>query len=600
MTSIRPRYELRIVLLAASILLGLQAFPHSAHAKPRRVAVVCDGPSTLLVGRFQRSMEIALASGKSKVHVVGASELVAANVVSGELPDWPMPSSAARAQAAEQLKAAQNAYYANRLAEALDQLKSVDALVEEFPSDPDGIQVQAQLWRAAVHLGSGDKAEAAAAASAALRLRPDVEVDLSLFSPPVAELVKSLRARATTVALRLDHVPPGTQIRIDSGATVSDPLLRLPPGRHHLLLRAPGYRVVRGETSISENTRLTLPLPVAVPEAIAAAFPSDDESVRLDRAQRKSLEDFAQRLHVDAVVLGRIEDSTRFWIWRASQPAALQQSPELPSSDPKRVVAWLQTSLAQGAPVAAAPGLEISAQTILGLRAHAMEWDGCGPNCIRGLQTPGAGVQVEACGRRNRFEGIARVSWLRYTGELSFVNDAQGATVCAQSPCSADAGATLSASARAGYVLSESAAHRISVRAGIEFASHASDGLTDPSGPVGILPGYLRLAPHVGAAAQWNLGPLQLTVSGGAEPVALWWDHPSGALGSPAGSVAFDARMDAGWRLAGRWTLGANAWLRQQQLQYDGTGTSRLNPSPRNAVLTDRVTGLGLRISRGF
>lgn len=200
--------------------------------------------------------------------------LLASTLAHASEPSKPVPAriEASAQPIKDQLKAAADAYYADQMTAALDQLSQLtgrlDALKDQHV--PAGVRASLHLWRVAVFLAQNDAEHAASEARQALELDPDRSADLSVFPPAVATLLDQERAKltsATNVMVKVLGAPAGSILAVDDHPLATDHV-SLPPGRHWISVQAPGFRYLdRSFDTAREQTldlrRMLQPLVIA-------------------------------------------------------------------------------------------------------------------------------------------------------------------------------------------------------------------------------------------------------------------------------------------------------------------------------------------------
>ncbi len=283
---IEPSFLLAATVLAVS----------TGGTATRTVGLICVGDEPARVGYFQRVIEERLSQlpGIVVVPTEKLVDLLAPTVAEGESAVAP----AVRDEAERLHHEATEAFFANRLALALDRFAAHATVLDGHDGFTLAERVRVRLWRATVFLLLDDRSQAEREVIEALVLDPALKVDLTEFRRSVQSLVEELRPRLPpVVSISVTDAPSDARFSVDGGETALP--LRLVPGRHRLVVSSRGRRSVSQTVEATADASLSIPLPIAVDAEVEGALTSLVWQGRPSAGHAAALADLAGLLDVE-------------------------------------------------------------------------------------------------------------------------------------------------------------------------------------------------------------------------------------------------------------------------------------------------------------
>ncbi len=318
-----------------------------------RLAVICIGGDPAATGDAQASLERKLAT--PEVTIVGAAEIASFLALEAEAPPERVPSAGALEEEGRLLSQAKQAYWDGDAPQVLSRVGSLAALAEKNGTLDDARRAQLALLRAAAFLVSKDERRAREEAEEALWLDPALAVDLRTYRPSVAELVESARQTVpVTHVLTVTNIPLAARVAVDGRAVEKDRVVLL-PGKHRIVVTAPGRGRVARIVEVSADTSIGANLPLRLDAAMEAVI---GRVVVQGHAQeaKEILSPLAKKLAADRVLLVVLRaGGARAALWDA-------KSETLSPAEP-RIAEWTRARLAPGTQTGPRPRLYVAAST---------------------------------------------------------------------------------------------------------------------------------------------------------------------------------------------------------------------------------------------
>ncbi|HVO31335.1 MAG TPA: hypothetical protein VMV18_11380 [bacterium] len=582
-----------------------------------RVGIVVVGEDPIAAGALQKDLERML-SATPGISVRPAGELASKLVVpktAAAAAAAAGPDAATKAQAAQLLDDAKNAYYDDESAKALDRLAKLEDLQERTGGFPALQRVQMRLWRSAVFLALKDEQQASDEALTALSLDPDLVIDLKELPPSLGELVDKVRkTRLKIVSVIVSGLPPVAEIHVDGRSVPSR--FRTAAGHHKVSVSSPGRLDVTREFDATGDMSLSMPLPLAVPADATEAI-NDLAFGSASSPAGPALSALAAKLNVDWLVPVAAHSTphteARPMIARANGtvdwtgdviPAGPDETTRLNDAiGPK-----LRAAIAKAQKLAheeheavlAEAGWHETPTAGLGVAARYRTLDG-GAGTVK-LMFAGTGpvLGVAAVNRGVWIDGA--LSWITYAPSTLEVQLPDG------SKKSAGGGATLDAGIGAGlrHALSANGYQDgPSIRYGLTVLveQHSGPDVKTASGVgLGIMPSWMRVSPQLGLGARFPFGRgLALTADGNIAPFGYWADSPGKVYGtSTTAALSYGAHVAVTGGETGKlqWQL---AWTASMAgADHKGTAQVPTNPVMVSTKERENVQLLTLGIAKRF
>lgn len=553
-------------------MLGV-ALPAWARDEPT-VSVIVVGDRPAAAAQLQGLLETQLRELHSiDEELVGRARV--ARIVGSQEPQSPGDTQAERARRRAQLKRASEAYYRDESAEALRRLSEVERLQELHASVPVAERIELHLWRTAVFILMNNLPGAQQEAEQALALDPGLKVDLDVFRPSLDRLVSAQRSRGTKVRVRLAGLPAGAVTVVDSRRTKSEMILR--SGRHYLEVTAPGYYALHRAFDANTDTVLDVSLAVRLPPRLEELLSQTTQSGKAGPLVTEALEQLADRLHADVIVVGLVRgQQRRVLVWRtdglarwtnviASDVAVAQAAAELVDDLPRHRSIVRKPQEPRPDPTPSTQIVDYDVTLLAGTYAMSLEGTGGGFHVV----SVGAGPALHARARQQSFAFLGDVAAVAYGAQLNLPDGTQRVQY---------AGLGFDARIGAGYALDLPLDPL--VWAGGAYHLQWANDVADSSGNLGVLPSHSALAPELGLAAGAQMGHVQWRAHAAVRPVALW--RLSGATPSLGDDASFTPALSWGadatlWKW-GSWRVGVGYRGSRTRVAFTGLAHSAVTP----------------------
>lgn len=597
------------------ILAGCGLGPRPAFADAVRVAIVPVGNPQVAVPLATRvADELVSAEG---IQVVPQAEVFKALEVSiktapvsnakPEIPMWPGEEVAEK-----ELEQARDAYYDDRLADALDHLNKVEA---QHDSDwvPATKRLELALWYAAVYLGLQDDASAHTQAERAVALRPEMEVNTRVFPPSVARLVDEIqKATPGSATILLQGIPEGASVLVD-GLTAEGDRPTVAVGRHYVWVLAPGYAAAAQTVDVDGDVVAKFSLKSgsggtqkSADLAKLAPFKSVVERGGTQRSSERKLKALSSKVSAPVIVLVLAQRvagmERRAFVWTPKGGATSLSYPRTPDGE-NDVVAWTAKETERVAadagtiavdPTPSGGSTNIDANVVVAVRSRSLRSQADGGSEFV-TQFVGVGPQVDI---DTRLGPIAILVSGRY---LSFAVSSVELELQDGSTGLANGGGLISARAGIGYPLSFGGVWilpSVAGRADVHFA----DDVVGPTGdPLGMLTSYRFIGFDFRLAAGVSVGSLRLSAFGGVAPTGSWVEDPQLVSGSePRVSPTGDWGLRAAYATSTGWDIGVQYQGMTREVYLSGPASAPVSPQIVDAGIGESVHAFMLTAVRGF
>lgn len=520
----------------------------------------------------------------------------------GEAP--PRAAWAQEGKAAAVLKQARDAYYDDRLAEALDLLADITEMQEAAEDVPVNRRVELALWKAAVHLGLKDDTSARVEAERALSLAPTLEVNTRVFPPSVDRLVDEVRkAGLKTATVLLKNLPDGASVQVDS-RPVEGERLEIPLGEHVITATAPGYAPVRNVTQVDGDVTVTLDLVPEVRDELAARLAAIVTRGAPDRSGERLLREVASELGASVVVVVLAQRvagmERRAYAWTRGEGAVSLSYPRTADGE-RKLVEWVDGEvhrLVEGASVPTAP---TEAPSV----AYSMA---AGPVVMaRTRQISGAAGN----GFDTRFLGVGpavtgEAAWGAYLVEgnidiVSYDISEVEVPLTDGTPATAGGGTSLLFRIAGGARFVTASGLDLRGTVGFRLDQHQAVPISDSRGNLGLLTSYRWLAGDLRAAVRVPVGRARLGAWVGLAPVSSFSESPSGATGEVDEiRLSADWGAQVGWLAAESWEIQGRYAGSRREIVLSGQAEAPVSPPLTDVELGEMFHGFTLSVARTF
>lgn len=163
-----------------------------------------------------------------------------------------------RVKADNLLQQAQNSYYRDRPAAAMERLKELERLYNQVDRVPIKSRVSLYLWRAAIFEWTEEKVPAQERIGKALTLLPGLEVDLQDFRPSFVELATKIQEKGMpSFSVTTQPAPKGAKIYVNDRRVSSQ--FTVTHGHHWLFAKAPDHHNIFMELDIQTDQTIEIP-----------------------------------------------------------------------------------------------------------------------------------------------------------------------------------------------------------------------------------------------------------------------------------------------------------------------------------------------------
>lgn len=598
-----------ITLALMLFLLGV-ATDASAQST-RNVVVITIGDDAKQMGVVQAELESAI-DGARGFTLIPAGDV--ARILRVPTSGGPELNREQQARRARLLKQAENDFYMGKHDDALNALRQLADLQskEDFVSTKE--RISTYLWYASVYLAVNDQNKARAAVNRALTLNPELEVDLAVFRPSLADLVDLVRGRG----LRLANVTVKVGA-VDARVFIDDrPArtgeLRVPVGVHQFRVEAPGFQTLHTTVEVVGAQTITLTPPLLLPPQQEARLRAMIDRGSTSDADETMLEELSKRLDVDIIVISSVRSQppgvkSAVWWWEESEPSF--SSPVGFGSNGggglNQVVTWVMNTLRgdQGPtgrpdPPPRTPGaLEVSARGGLAFSPRRYFLQSRAP--LGPGETPGGhdvtffgfGPRLNVEAQYQGFWGDVTVDFLTYGVLLPTVE------FVGTGPRQINGGTTTQGALHAGYQLDVNK-EILWLRGwtGFRVESHVTGAnKTDTA----RFPGYQRTALDAGADVHYVVGPVEVSAGGQVSPVSKWTEVPQGTTGlKPKTALAYGWTAHALWSPRPGLKVRGEYWGEQRTINFSGESSTQFNPPMQDGLLQETMHLLLLSVDVDF
>lgn len=571
-------------LTRAVLFASILAAPAVAAAAGRvRTGVVVVGPDGPATGALQAGLEAALVAELQDHFVVVPAAEVGPRVGT-------RTANESDTRAAVLIDEGRRLFYEGKPAESLERLTRAATL----SGAPARDRIRAHLYRATVFQAAGDIPGMDDALLEVLRLDPAHELSLDEFPPALRDPLESLRRVTKTFTVRVAGVLPGAEAFLDDRPLGADRSIQAAAGDHELSVRAPGFRRVRADLTVSGDTD-------AVAPPLPLAFGTAQESALAALAARRAVSDpqLAEKLataaKVDAlVVVSLFGASTEALVTRGDR----SEGRSFAGPDAAAIASWAAGALrrvrpTEGGPLAGPQRTLSAGWAVLGWQ-RTVRGSGAGSDPVS-LEMGGTGAHASGLLSGERFGASFDVL------AASFAMSQVEATLPGSGRATGTGGGYLRGAARGGYGAVRSGPLDVWLWAGIDAERYGSP---EPLASTGLplFVSWAAVAPVAGAEAQWR--PLPSLEGGAALFLAgggAYVEQPSGATGTrPDFALSPSARVSVRWAASSRWRVDAGWSIERREVRFHGRTDTAFEEPIADARLVDLRQTFSIAAGRSF